>query len=58
MADAPTRLEAGTSTNMNANEVIANRALELMGHSRWSASKGSRRTQTCAGTTSTTASAR
>jgi aspartate ammonia-lyase len=25
---------AGTSTNMNANEVIANRALELMGHSR------------------------
>jgi aspartate ammonia-lyase len=24
---------AGTSTNMNANEVIANRALELMGHS-------------------------
>ena len=25
---------AGTSTNMNANEVIANRALELMGHVR------------------------
>jgi aspartate ammonia-lyase len=25
---------AGTSTNMNANEVIANRALELMGHDR------------------------
>ena len=25
---------AGTSSNMNANEVIANRALELMGHSR------------------------
>ena len=25
---------AGTSTNMNANEVIANRALELMGHWR------------------------
>lgn len=25
---------AGTSTNMNANEVIANRALELMGHNR------------------------
>ena len=25
---------AGTSTNMNANEVIANRALELMGHGR------------------------
>ena len=25
---------AGTSTNMNANEVIANRALELLGHSR------------------------
>ena len=24
---------AGTSTNMNANELIANRALELMGHS-------------------------
>ncbi|HVJ69421.1 MAG TPA: aspartate ammonia-lyase [Caulifigura sp.] len=25
---------AGTSTNMNANEVIANRGLELMGHSK------------------------
>lgn len=25
---------AGTSTNMNANEVIANRALELMGFAR------------------------
>src|SRR5881628_3064815 len=25
---------AGTSTNMNANEVIANRALELLGHRR------------------------
>ena len=25
---------AGTSTNMNANEVIANRALELTGHNR------------------------
>lgn len=25
---------AGTSTNMNANEVIANRALEIMGHGR------------------------
>ena len=25
---------AGTTTNMNANEVIANRALELMGHNR------------------------
>ncbi|MCD7968908.1 MAG: aspartate ammonia-lyase [Alistipes sp.] len=25
---------AGTSTNMNANEVIANRALEIMGHDR------------------------
>jgi aspartate ammonia-lyase len=25
---------AGTSTNMNANEVIANRALELMGYSK------------------------
>ena len=27
---------AGTSVNMNANEVIANRALELMGHARGS----------------------
>ncbi|WP_433359026.1 aspartate ammonia-lyase [Streptosporangium sp. CA-115845] len=27
---------AGTSTNMNTNEVIANRALELLGHSRGS----------------------
>src|SRR5690606_34178600 len=25
---------AGTSTNMNANEVIANRALEMLGHPR------------------------
>ena len=25
---------AGTSTNMNVNEVIANRALEIMGHSK------------------------
>ena len=25
---------AGTSTNMNANEVIANRALEILGHQR------------------------
>ena len=25
---------AGTTTNMNVNEVIANRALELMGHRR------------------------
>jgi aspartate ammonia-lyase len=25
---------AGTSTNMNANEVVANRALELLGHSK------------------------
>ncbi len=25
---------AGTSTNMNANEVIANRAIEILGHSR------------------------
>ena len=25
---------AGTTTNMNANEVIANRALEIMGHRR------------------------
>jgi aspartate ammonia-lyase len=27
---------AGTSTNMNANEVIANRALEILGHARGS----------------------
>ncbi|MCD6250482.1 MAG: aspartate ammonia-lyase [candidate division Zixibacteria bacterium] len=27
---------AGTSTNMNANEVIANRALEILGHTRGS----------------------
>lgn len=41
---------AGTSTNMNANEVIANRALELLGHSRGS-------TDTCTPTrTSTSAS--
>jgi aspartate ammonia-lyase len=25
---------AGTSTNMNANEVIANRALEILGHEK------------------------
>lgn len=25
---------AGTSTNMNANEVVANRSLELMGHKK------------------------
>jgi aspartate ammonia-lyase len=25
---------AGTSANMNANEVIANRALEIMGHDK------------------------
>jgi len=25
---------AGTSTNMNTNEVVANRALELIGHRR------------------------
>src|SRR5690606_29684313 len=25
---------AGTSTNMNANEIIANRGLELMGHAK------------------------
>ena len=25
---------AGTSTNMNANEVIANRALEILGHAK------------------------
>jgi len=30
---------AGTSTNMNANEVIANRGLELMGHRRGDYSK-------------------
>ena len=30
---------AGTSTNMNANEVIANRALELMGHAKGDYSK-------------------
>ena len=30
---------AGTSTNMNANEVIANRALERMGHERGAYSK-------------------
>ena len=28
------RVGAGTSTNMNANEVIANRALEFLGHAR------------------------
>ncbi|GAA4984531.1 hypothetical protein GCM10025734_07400 [Kitasatospora paranensis] len=41
---------AGTSTNMNANEVIANRALELLGHpaatttnsTRWSTSTSAR----------------
>lgn len=43
---------AGTSTNMNANEVIANRALELLGHGRGS-------TGTCTPTrTSTSASPR
>jgi len=35
---------AGTSTNMNANEVIANRALELMGHARASTSTAARMT--------------
>ncbi|MFF4357624.1 aspartate ammonia-lyase [Streptomyces sp. NPDC001604] len=30
----PVQGGAGTSTNMNANEVIANRALELLGHPR------------------------
>ena len=35
---------AGTSTNMNANEVIANRALELLGHSAASTSRQSRTT--------------
>lgn len=33
---------AGTSTNMNANEVICNRALELMGHQRGERSIDSR----------------
>ena len=33
---------AGTSTNMNANEVIANRALELMGHRKGAYWYGSR----------------
>lgn len=28
------RAVAGTSTNMNANEVIANRALEILGHAK------------------------
>jgi aspartate ammonia-lyase len=31
---------AGTSTNMNANEVIANRALEILGHARGDYQKG------------------
>jgi len=35
---------AGTSTNMNANEVIANRALELMGHAKASTSTAARTT--------------
>lgn len=30
----PVQGGAGTSTNMNANEVIANRALEILGHPR------------------------
>src|SRR5690606_10467702 len=30
----PVQGGAGTSTNMNANEVIANRALEILGHRR------------------------
>lgn len=30
---------AGTSTNMNANEVIANRALELLGYARGATSR-------------------
>src|SRR5690242_8508123 len=30
----PVQGGAGTSTNMNANEVIANRALEIMGHNK------------------------
>ena len=33
---------AGTSYNMNLNEVIANRALELLGHARGEASDSSR----------------
>ena len=32
----PVQGGAGTSTNMNANEVIANRALEILGHPRGS----------------------
>ncbi len=35
---------AGTSTNMNANEVIANRALELMGHEKGSTGSSTRST--------------
>jgi aspartate ammonia-lyase len=31
---------AGTSTNMNANEVVANRALELLGHRRGDVRRG------------------
>jgi aspartate ammonia-lyase len=42
---------AGTSTNMNANEVIANRALELLGHAKGDYGHASPRT-----TTSTSAS--
>ena len=33
-ASTSSRAAPGTSTNMNANEVIANRALELMGHKK------------------------
>ena len=43
---------AGTSTNMNANEVIANRGLELMGHAQ------GRVRSTCTPTTTSTARSR
>jgi aspartate ammonia-lyase len=36
---------AGTSTNMNANEVIANRALEIMGHQRGEYNSAPQRTR-------------
>ena len=40
---------AGTSTNMNANEVIANRALELLGHTARATTRACTRstTSTC-----------
>ena len=37
---------AGTSTNMNANEVIANRALELLGRAKGDYSVFASRTNT------------